>query len=308
MEKFFDKAGIALCPHCHEAIDVSAARTQTALKVAQIKCERCNQFLDWWNVIIHNLRKNFMMSWALSPVGARITSGLFFLEPDTLYTFDLTALDIPANAKILRISYTPQGGSLFPVEIHGNTSYPKIVSPKIHIWPRPIKHPPERTEVAVSVVWVDHSEDDYSWKNLVEAFEYFSLKDYAKCVIPANVAVESRLNHLMFSHYTKTASEDQVTDMLSRGASYSHQLNVLLPSVADEFNIPALPAQVRGYLNRLRKLRNQIAHKGKLEKNLDLGSAADLVCAALFGFAYLKNVEFAKLLDFRREGGDRKTS
>ncbi len=45
---------------------------------------------------------------------------------------------------------------------------------------------------------------------------------------------------------------------------------------------------LRGRLNRLRDLRNQVAHNGVTKKPLVPHEAAEMICAALFGFQYLK--------------------
>ena len=56
---------------------------------------------------------------------------------------------------------------------------------------------------------------------------------------------------------------------LNDEATYSAQLEVLLPIVCDAAGLPRLPPDIAGALKRLRRLRNQAAH-GDL-----LGSAVD---------------------------------
>lgn len=46
-----------------------------------------------------------------------------------------------------------------------------------------------------------------------------------------------------------------------------------------------LPNNIRGELNRLRKLRNDVAHRGSCVTQ-DLESAVKLVAAAIFGIRY----------------------
>jgi hypothetical protein len=77
---------------------------------------------------------------------------------------------------------------------------------------------------------------------------------------------------------------------LLRDATYGHQLNVILPALLRSSTAPQLPIAIRGLLNRLRELRHQMAHEGRLEEDLDRYEAAELLCAALFGFRYVSLV------------------
>ena len=48
---------------------------------------------------------------------------------------------------------------------------------------------------------------------------------------------------------------------------------------------------IRGLLNRLRKLRNKLVHEGIIEKQLEKNEVAEMMTAALFGFRYLELLE-----------------
>ena len=69
-------------------------------------------------------------------------------------------------------------------------------------------------------------------------------------------------------------------------ATYSHQLNVLLPVVAALGKVPPLLDSIRGVLNRLNKLRNYQAHRALSPSPLTKHDAAELLTAALLGVAY----------------------
>lgn len=291
---------LALCPHCSQGISVSLIRTQTYLLGGEIKCDRCHEKLDWWKTILFNLKENFMLTWALSPVGAQHTLFDFPLLPGKVTEIKFSDYGVPVTAKILGVTYTPGGGSLFPIELHGNTPIRHEIPKEIAIYPRPGTETPIETQVTAMVTWVDAGIDDYSWQNLVDSFEYFSTNRFQKCVIPANVAVEAKLSTLVFRYYRMTASEENVKNLLKDGATYSHQLNVLLPSIIQYTNLPQLSDHIRGLLNRLRGMRNEIAHHGALKESLTQDSAAELICAALFGFAYLSNVGIA-LIDLEHK-------
>ena len=82
----------------------------------------------------------------------------------------------------------------------------------------------------------------------------------------------------------------RIDDFLNNGATYSHHLNVLLPSLIGFIKAPELPAHIRGELNHLRDLRNQMAHEGKPEKEITPDEMAKCLCGALFPFHYLNIV------------------
>ena len=52
-----------------------------------------------------------------------------------------------------------------------------------------------------------------------------------------------------------------------------------------------IPDDIRGQLNRLRDFRNQIAHHGTTDSPLQKEDTAEVLCAALFGFRYIRLIE-----------------
>lgn len=54
---------------------------------------------------------------------------------------------------------------------------------------------------------------------------------------------------------------------------------------------PQLPGDLRGLLNRLRGLRNDIAHSGTFKNPITRAQAAECLCAAFFGVEYLRMIE-----------------
>ncbi len=129
-----------------------------------------------------------------------------------------------------------------------------------------------------------------AWQNLVDAFESYEQDRFQSTVVPANSAVESVLNRLLNDSLFGIASKEQIEDFLQNAATYSYQLNMLLPALLKNTNAPKLPAHIRGALNRLRKLRNAVAHRGKTDSPLRKDETAELLCAALFGFHYVNVV------------------
>jgi hypothetical protein len=109
----------------------------------------------------------------------------------------------------------------------------------------------------------------------------------ATSVVPANVAVESSLSITLNNYLPQHVGKERTKSFLKDAATYSHQLNVVLPILVGLLKLPSLPEQIRGLLNSLRGLRNDIAHLGATENPIGKEQCAELLCAALFGFQYV---------------------
>ncbi len=237
-----------------------------------------------------------MANQAFTFVGARTVVFRITLQNNTRFSYRFSDKGIPANARILYINYTPNQGGLFPTELHGNLPIQKYRGDEVFIFPTPMANdgePTSDTNVSVMVSWVQGAGDSVSFDSLVEAFEAYAASDFSSMIVPANVAVESSLSRLLnqFLNLKMEISKDRIERFFD-AASYSHQLNVLLPLISKLLNLPQLPNQIRGALNNLNARRNQIAHSGQLETSLDKNAAAELLCASLFGLHYVRYLEF----------------
>jgi hypothetical protein len=248
-------------------------------------CPECKSKLDLWGLLIRHFEWGFP-SYLYAVVGGNDTWAEIIMKPNEIFILDLEKIGVPENAKILQIGYTPQEKGLFPLEIHGNYPLRHFVPNKIHLFGKTDGEVVEQTRVLVTINWVENNDENELWTNLIEAVEAFSIKKFQATIIPANVSVESRLTPIISEYLEKIASKQKVSDFLSTGATYSHQLNILLPLLTTFEKFPKMPDFLRGNLNSLRSLRNQLAHKGKLD-NIDKSRVANLLCSAIFGLTYL---------------------
>jgi hypothetical protein len=256
-----------------------------------VKCSACSAEINWWQTALSGIERNFMFNHAFAVIGARETLFRLVLKEGENLMYKFSDHGIPVGSKVLYVNYTPQGpGRISPVEFHGNVPTRKFFSDSVVLCPVPMGPPTEikETEIAVLVSWVPSTADDESWDSLVGATESYSHERYSSMVVPANVAVESSLSRYLNRYLVRFASKDRVENFLDSAATYSHQLNVLLPMIAKLHEVAAMPAAVLSALNRLRKLRNDLAHAGVTPAPLDQKSAAELLCGALFGFHYVK--------------------
>jgi hypothetical protein len=72
--------------------------------------------------------------------------------------------------------------------------------------------------------------------------------------------------------------------------TFGDVVNVLLPFMCGQVGIPKLPEDVRGSLNKLRELRNAVVHSGTSGSRITSQEAAEALCAAVFGFEYVRYV------------------
>ena len=122
---------------------------------------------------------------------------------------------------------------------------------------------------------------------MVAAFDAYADGDFDDAVIPANVAVESKLYRFLSQHLHAVASKERLTDFLDNRATYSAQLNILLPLVMRSTGLQLLGTNIRGLLNALRDARNDVAHRGACDPPLTRARSSELLTAALFGFRYV---------------------
>lgn len=259
----------------------------------EVQCPSCRKRLDWWQVAHHAIEENFMGNQALSFVGARTAVFTLHLREGKRTTYRFSEHGVAPGAKVLYVNYTPNapgGNALFPLEWHGNVPTRRFWTDEVVLHPVPVTEgePPEDTTVAVMVTWVPHGAADESWQSLFDAFEAFVVERYASVVVPANVAVESSLLRLMTAYLDRFVGKKKSADFLSNAATYGHQMNVLLPVFAAVNGLPRLPTHIAGSLNRLRSLRNDLAHGGATDVPLDRKGAAEILAAALFGFHYVR--------------------
>jgi len=287
------------CDKCSFNIEFDQYKHFAYYFFSKIYCNNCKQIIDLYKIYLNLISRNFLLVDALACIGANNTTFVIKIKKHEEFCLEFSKFGIPENAKIFFVSYTPQG-PIMPVECRfNNPTFYKSYGNKIQIYPKPIfefydKHKNEtpdfndEVEVCVVVAWIKNDIDDFSFMNLVEAFENYLLFNFEKAIIPANVAVESSLSAFIFNKLSNIVGNSRTEDFLQSAATYSYQLNVLLPVIANYEKFNAIPNEIRGKLNELRSLRNNIAHKGKLPSKITKEKCAELICSALFGYKYIQ--------------------
>jgi hypothetical protein len=251
----------------------------------QVECSSCSASVD----ITETLR--FFAESPLSQfdvVGAQRVCVEIELVAGEIFTLDVEAMTEP-GARVLSVNYTPIGKGpphIFPLELHSNTPHRRLGS-RVLLYPRAIGEVPEgfRQRVGVFFYWLPQEIDD-SLESLVDAFEAFSGGRHRPAVVPANAAIESHVARF-FSQLIRQELKLKPEGFLQHGATYGHQLKVLLPLVAALTGSPQLDRGVHDALKRLLRLRNEIGHNKPLTVELGREDLAEMLTAAVLGFVYI---------------------
>lgn len=277
------------CTNCNAPIVVETNQIDNYFNNNINRCSSCNSNIDWWQATRNAIRNNFMLNQAFSVIGANSKIIEITLKPESRTCIKLSDHEIPINARVLYVNYTPQGGGLFPLEMHGNVPHRRILGDEIWLYPAVLSKDKvvSETKVTVMITWIAHGEDEIELLSITDAFDSYSNNQFLDSIIPANVAVESAISKLLSNYISKVVAKNRTEDFLTNAATYSSQLNVVLPLIVSMKGLPEMPDSIRGLLNKLRDYRNQIAHNGVTKRKLTKEDTADVLCASLFGLRYL---------------------
>lgn len=282
-----------LCVGCKNTCELPEDFIQKHFRGETVRCPKCNAGRGSWDICV-DLLKNGFMGMQFLPLGARQTVFTTRLYLNTETRINLFQVGLPSNAVILDVITTSQGG-LFGAEMTGNSRRQRQSGGNLQLYGYKTYTLASNTEteakVVILVTWVESSSDDIAWLNLVSAYDYFVDRKFDAAIIPANVAVESRLFRYCQTILSSSASHGRTKEFLESKATYSYQLNILLPHFVKIAGRKPLDPRIVGHLNTLRQKRNEAAHEGRCDPPLTKDIAAELLTAALFGFHYMKSIE-----------------
>jgi hypothetical protein len=277
------------CYECDQSAENDANIVDNYLFGGAVTCPLCHANLDSWRVAVLMVNRNFARLEPFVLLGAQFTVFQTRVVRDRGTQFDLYAEGLPSNALILNVNIGGEG--MFCGEAGGSDRILRATGGLLNIHAYHMTHSPEpranEGHANIFVTWVPNSPDDAAWTNLVTAFSHYVGGSYEASLIPANVAVEAKLFQFLERHLSRVASTETVEQFLTMHATYSHQLNVLLPLVVSHLGAKPLNRDLRGKLNRLNKLRNDVAHRGRCTPSPSKDECAELVTASLIAFRYL---------------------
>ncbi len=279
------------CPLCQAPIQPVISELFSAyFAKVPVTCSPCGGSIDWWDALVRAANEHFMLTGAFHLLGCRTTVLGATLERERAVVVDLVAEGVAPSAEILNINCTA-GGDIRPLLMHSNVAWPAQESKTLSLYGASFGRPgPDTGSVTISVTWIDVPEEQVAFRALVSASRAFDLGRYDSLVVPANVAVEHSVGLAIAAWLGGFTGKKRVEEFLSNAATYSHQLNVLLPIACHAVGVPTMPDALRGHLNKLRDHRNNVAHRGATKGAVSKETAAELLTAAVFGY------HFARLL------------
>lgn len=296
---------IGSCKTCRNGIATADLADNTILveyfSENGFRCWVCGSMIDLRKIVFdHILDEGPFRLFIL--LNAESTAFSFRLRQNELTTVDIVQQGVPEEAIILDLNLTPIGGSegvLHPTLISGNSPlahWPPTFGKELHLAPVPFGDYPAESEVNALITWLKPIQEDMpAWVSLVDAFKHFRFGRFADVVLPAQIAVETKLQRVLQIVMAAGASSSRDRKNFLQSISYWHKLSVLLADICARSNLPFISPQIKGGLNILRKRRNEMAHRGRLESAFGQNEAADALTAAFFVFRFLDVVlEYAK--------------
>ena len=280
------------CVHCNAGQSLGTDRYRCWFAGTEAICTVCGGAFDLWERMLDATEFIGIASVPLSVAGAMTTT--MMVPVDTTKVLELSAadLEIPDDATILRVLTTMNVGGEFPervpamIPMHNQPLPVTRVRLPLLFAPYPSDLDLPDLNLAVQVSWIPATTPAERWRALTDAFDAYSDHRFEEAILPANRAVELTLRALMDSVVGKFAGADQVRNFLTDAATYGHQWNVLLPLVVGLTGATPLPDEIRGQINRLRKLRNSVGH-GSNEVDVKPADQARLMVAAVLAVQYL---------------------
>ncbi|MBK8998674.1 MAG: hypothetical protein IPM35_23375 [Myxococcales bacterium] len=276
------------CSECGAIVPYVLGVLEAYVAGHRVPCPLCKRPVLWWKAVLEGIEKHFHFGQVMAMAGCRTLLFEVEVPPEQTVEVNLADRGVPDNAEIVYMNLTGRGG-VWPLMVHGNDAIRDPLGAKFWLYGRPHKDPAEGLGhgVGIMATWFVRSPDDTVVRHLVDAARHYQAERFDAVVVPANVAAEASLTPVLTHFFERYAGKGHVEEMLEKGATYSHQLNVLMNVAAEVLGAPRLDDHIRGLLNRLRKLRNDIAHEGKC-KGQTRTDAAEHLAAAFFMVRYAK--------------------
>jgi hypothetical protein len=279
-----------VCPACSHTMPSLESQAELYFEGKEIRCYNadCKVPVDYWAATHKLLGEELATSVGLLLLGAMHSEFSFELEPDESFKLDLSNHGIPSNATVLTLDLHTQDAdpNCYPQMLAHEL--PVSLKSKFAVYGIPLKDSQGKSTMSAEVTWVRNDDETFSWSHLVEAFQALASEQYRSVILPAYMALELTLTPLVRNSLKKFISSAAATSWVEQQPSSSLHLNVMLPLLADRVNAKQMPVEIRGKINALRGLRNNIVHEGVSPASITKDQAQQFVCASIFGLEYLR--------------------
>jgi len=282
------------CVKCSFVLPQIREAASMYFEQGHVTCTECHTQNDLWDVVLGRMLSQPPLPMHLVVLGATRTLFTHVIEAGKYHEVQLTDVGIPADATVLQVGYSPQGGQggvVFPIEWHGNVPQRRIIGNVLRLIGQPAVLGDGTVgsicPVGIWVIWI-HREEEDGWPYILSAFEAFVDRQYDRMIVPAQSAVEITLMPVARALLESQASQNLVRQFTTDRLGYGDVLNIFLPFVCAQSGISKLPEKIIRSLNRLRGKRNKLVHRGTVAANVSTLDAAEGLCAAVFGVEYVR--------------------
>jgi hypothetical protein len=223
-----------MCFECDGLVHVEREESvvQDTLLGNPPRCAKCNSPIDVWKNTRFAMEQGNSLVIA-AQVGARHTTIWYRLGVGEMKAFDLRDKGVPADAMILRVAHSAalaDGLGVVDLDATDSARVPGLAVRVLGV--RLSESDATDMQAQMAVTWALHDADDDGRRSLNRALLAIASGRLDEAIIPANVAVEVTLARVLAEHLRGLRiSERRIDPIMTDAATYSHQLNVLLPLV-----------------------------------------------------------------------------
>jgi hypothetical protein len=281
--------GAIPCAKCGLLLDDDRQMHRETFDGKVVTCRQCGNAIVLWNVarkLIDRVSAHFGTHYLLA--GCTQSVGTVIPTPNELMLVDLEAL--VGNGSLLQVDYLCLG------------EVPVIALP----WPvaellpkRPVRsanffaYCPVDTDIGNTKIQIScwYAQEELrartSTRLMIDAFRDYRAEQFDRMVVAANTCMETLCNAFLREVLDSTGiGGDGIRRFLTDGATYGHQLSVVLPMVT-RLSGRAIPEErVMSGLRKLNKLRNKVVHEGKVLGTEESDMLGETLTAAYCGFKY----------------------
>lgn len=208
-------------------------------------------------------------------LGSKQYNGVVEVKEKQTNRVYLEEMGIPKNSQVLDINFTPQGCGFFPLMLHSNNPRHRLIEKNtIAFYPTEEQDIPElplgvnchSKKLVMGVQWVQEI-NDISDMNLLNAIHNYIDNNQIEFIMNCNRAIEIIVGEICFNEFRKDGKKDEVESFLTSSATYGYQIKYLINLICKANSLIQIDKNILNKANTLRKLRNNIAHEGKLKGN-----------------------------------------
>jgi hypothetical protein len=222
--------------------------------------------------LISVFKCNFFNSKIYDLLGAKTVHATFDIELGKVNTLKFELLGIGSDIEILDLNLTSQGGASL-TELHGNSpilgrqDYSNL---EASYYPTQLFDNPssENNSCSLMLTYLDKYIKAHH-ENFFQMLRAFIRRDSNAFILRGSACIEQLLYQICASELShvpgKASKGDVVKSVLTNSLSYSPQLQYLFPLICKANKLAPLTEKLIANLLTIKKRRDVIAHKGRLE-------------------------------------------